>query len=181
MANEPVITVAGNLTRDPELRTVGSRQVADFSIASTPRTFNRQTNQWEDGEAMFLDCSAWGDLAQHVQQSLAKGMRVLVQGRLTQRSYQAKDGSTRRVFQLTVDEIGPSLRYATAQVQRQARQSGGFQPAAAQGGYTGGYSAPQQQQTAPATGSADSWAGSSNYGASNSFDSDFGSDDVAAF
>ena len=120
MAGETVITVVGNLTADPELRTIGSgASVCSFTIASTPRTWNRQTNQFEDGQALFMRCSAWRDLANHCAQSLSKGMRVIAQGRLQQRSYQAQDGSNRTVFEMQVDEIGPSLRYATAQVQRQ--------------------------------------------------------------
>ena len=119
MAAETVITIIGNLTADPELRTTGQgTQVAGFTIASTPRNWNRQTGQYEDGAALFLRCSAWRDLAQHCAQSLSKGMRVIAQGRLTQRSYQAQDGSNRTVIELQVDEIGPSLRYATAQVSR---------------------------------------------------------------
>ena len=124
MAGETVITVIGNLTADPELRTIGSgASVASFTIASTPRTFNRQSGQWEDGQALFMRCSAWRELADHCAQSLTKGMRVIAQGRLQQRSYQANDGTNRTVVEMQVDEIGPSLRYATAQV---TRQSSGF-------------------------------------------------------
>lgn len=119
MAGETVITIVGNLTADPELRTTSAgAQVASFTIASTPRSWNRNTNQFEDGQALFMRCSAWRDLATHCAQSLAKGMRVIAQGRLQQRSYQAQDGSNRTVVELQVDEIGPSLRYATAQVQK---------------------------------------------------------------
>lgn len=140
MAGETVITIVGNLTADPEIRTTGSgASVASFTIASTPRTWNRNTNQFEDGQALFMRCSAWRDLATHCAQSLAKGMRVIAQGRLQQRSYQAQDGSNRTVIELQVDEIGPSLKYATAQVQ----QSGGYQ-----GGNGGGYQQPQQPQQA---------------------------------
>ena len=148
MAGETVITVVGNLTADPEIRTLSNGSaVANFSIAATPRVFNRQSNQWEDGQALFLRCSAWRDLATHCAQSLTKGMRVIAQGRLQQRSYQAQDGSNRSVIELQVDEIGPSLRYATAQVQRQQYgNSGGFQGNNA-GGFAGGagYQQPQQQ------------------------------------
>ena len=116
---ETVITIVGNLTADPELRTTGQgAQVASFTIANTPRQYNRQTGQYEDGDALFLRCSAWNDLAQHCIQSLSKGMRVIAQGRLKQHSYQAQDGTNRTVVELQVDEIGPSLRYATAQVAR---------------------------------------------------------------
>lgn len=146
MAGETVITIVGNLTADPELRTTSAgAQVASFTIASTPRSWNRSTNQFEDGQALFMRCSAWRDLATHCAQSLAKGMRVIAQGRLQQRSYQAQDGSNRTVIELQVDEIGPSLRYATAQVQKM--QSGGYQGGNANGG---GYQQPQQQSQAPA-------------------------------
>lgn len=122
---ETVITIVGNITADPELRTTGQgAQVASFTIANTPRQYNRQTGQYEDGDALFLRCSAWNDLAQHCVRSLAKGMRVIAQGRLRQHSYQAQDGTNRTVVELQVDEIGPSLRYATAQVARISRQGG---------------------------------------------------------
>lgn len=131
MAGETVITIIGNLTDEPELRTTSAgAQVASFTIASTPRSWNRSTNQFEDGQALFMRCSAWRDLATHCAQSLAKGMRVIAQGRLQQRSYQAQDGSNRTVIELQVDEIGPSLRYATAQVHRVQHGNGG--------GYQGG-------------------------------------------
>lgn len=148
MAGETVITIVGNLTADPELRTTSAgAQVASFTIASTPRSWNRSTNQFEDGQALFMRCSAWRDLATHCAQSLAKGMRVIAQGRLQQRSYQANDGSNRTVVELQVDEIGPSLRYATAQVQKM--QSGGYQGNANGGGYQQPQQA-QQQSQAPA-------------------------------
>ncbi|PLS24955.1 single-stranded DNA-binding protein [Bifidobacterium imperatoris] len=131
MAGETILTIVGNLTADPEIRTTGGgAPVVNFTIASTPRNHNRQSNQWEDGPALFMRCSCWNDMAQHAAQSLAKGMRVIAQGRLSQRSYQAQDGTNRTVMELTVDEIGPSLRYATAQVMK---QSGGNH-----GGYSGG-------------------------------------------
>lgn len=148
MAGETVITIVGNLTADPEIRTLSNGgTVANFSIASTPRTWNRNTNQFEDGQALFLRCSAWRDLASHCAQTLRKGMRVIAQGRLQQRSYQAQDGSNRTVIEMTVDEIGPSLRYATAQVQKM--QSGGYQGNANGGGYQQPQQA-QQQSQAPA-------------------------------
>ncbi|PKC91878.1 single-stranded DNA-binding protein [Bifidobacterium longum] len=144
MAGETVITIVGNLTADPEIRTTGSgASVASFTIASTPRSWNRSTNQFEDGQALFMRCSAWRDMAEHCAQSLSKGMRVIAQGRLQQRSYQANDGSQRTVVELQVDEIGPSLRYATAQVRKM--QSGGYQGGNANGG---GYQQPQQPQQA---------------------------------
>ena len=148
MAGETVITIIGNLTDEPELRTTSAgAQVASFTIASTPRTWNRSTNQFEDGQALFMRCSAWRDLATHCAQSLAKGMRVIAQGRLQQRSYQAQDGSNRTVIELQVDEIGPSLKYATAQVQKM--QSGSYQGGNANGGYQQPQQ-PQQQSQAPA-------------------------------
>lgn len=144
MAGETVITIVGNLTADPELRTTSAgAQVASFTIASTPRSWNRSTNQFEDGQALFMRCSAWRDLATHCAQSLAKGMRVIAQGRLQQRSYQANDGSNRTVVELQVDEIGPSLRYATAQVAKAQRGTAGAygNPASMPAGYTGGATA----------------------------------------
>lgn len=148
MAGETVITVVGNLTADPEMRTTSNGStVANFSIAATPRVFDKQSNQWEDGQALFLRCSAWRDLASHCVQTLHKGMRVIAQGRLQQRSYQAQDGSNRTVIEMTVDEIGPSLRYATAQVQKM--QSGGYQGNANGGGYQQPQQVRQQSQ-APA-------------------------------
>ena len=148
MAGETVITIVGNLTDEPELRTTSAgAQVASFTIASTPRSWNRSTNQFEDGQALFMRCSAWRDLATHCAQSLAKGMRVIAQGRLQQRSYQAQDGSNRTVIELQVDEIGPSLKYATAQVQKM--QSGSYQGGNANGGYQQPQQ-PQQQSQAPA-------------------------------
>lgn len=153
MAGETVITIVGNLTADPELRTTSAgAQVASFTIASTPRSWNRSTNQFEDGQALFMRCSAWRDLATHCAQILAKGMRVIAQGRLQQRSYQAQDGSNRTVIEMTVDEIGPSLKYATAQVQRQQHGNGGGFQGNNAGGFAGGArdQQPQQQAQAPA-------------------------------
>ena len=151
MAGETVITIVGNLTADPELRTTrNGGTVANFSIAATPRVFDKQSNQWIDGDALFLRCSAWRDLATHCAQSLAKGMRVIAQGRLQQRSYQAQDGSNRTVIELQVDEIGPSLRYATAQVHRvQHGNGGGYQGGGsgfAGGQQQGGFAGNQQPQ-----------------------------------
>ncbi|MEQ4547017.1 single-stranded DNA-binding protein [Nocardioides kribbensis] len=132
MAGETIITVVGNLTDDPELRfTPSGAAVANFTVASTPRTFNRQTNEWEDGEAMFLRCSIWRQAAENVAESLQRGMRVVVQGRLKARSYETREGEKRTVFELEVEEVGPSLKFATAKVTRASRQGGG-------GGYSGG-------------------------------------------
>ncbi|MCS4277151.1 MULTISPECIES: single-stranded DNA-binding protein [Mycetocola] len=125
MAGETIITVVGNLTSDPELRyTQSGLAVANFTIASTPRNFDRQSNEWKDGEALFLRASVWREFAEHVAGSLSKGSRVIATGRLKQRSYETKEGEKRTAIELEVDEIGPSLRYATAQVSR-AQSSGG--------------------------------------------------------
>ncbi|WP_299053153.1 single-stranded DNA-binding protein [uncultured Nocardioides sp.] len=139
MAGETLITVVGNLVDDPELRfTPSGAAVANFRIASTPRTFDRQSNEWKDGEALFLSCSIWRQAAENVAESLVKGMRVVVQGRLKQRSYDTQQGEKRTVFELEVDEVGPSLRYATAKVTRTQRSGGG-------GGYGGGQGGGPQQ------------------------------------
>ena len=132
MAGETVITVVGNLVDDPELRfTPSGAAVANFRIASTPRTLDKQTNEWKDGDALFLSCSVWRQAAENVAESLQKGMRVVVQGRLKQRQYETREGEKRTVVELDVDEVGPSLKYATAKVARTTRQGGG-------GGYSGG-------------------------------------------
>jgi single-strand DNA-binding protein len=126
MAGETIITVVGNLTADPELRyTQNGLAVANFTIASTPRTFDRATNDWKDGEALFLRASVWREFAEHVAGSLTKGSRVIATGRLKQRSYETKEGEKRTSIELEVDEIGPSLRYATAQVTRAASRGDG--------------------------------------------------------
>ncbi|MBL0886748.1 single-stranded DNA-binding protein [Myceligenerans indicum] len=126
MAGETVITVVGNLTGDPELRfTPSGAAVANFTIASTPRIFDRQSNEWKDGETLFMRCSLWREAAENVAESLTKGMRVLAQGRLVQRSYETREGEKRTVVELQVDEIGPSLRRATAKVTRAQRSGGG--------------------------------------------------------
>ena len=132
MAGETVITVVGNLVDDPELRfTPSGAAVANFRIASTPRTFDKQTNEWKDGEGLFLSCAVWRQAAENVAESLQKGMRVVVQGRLKPRSYETREGEKRTVFELDVDEVGPSLKYATAKVTRTTRSGGG-------GGFSGG-------------------------------------------
>ncbi|EMY32709.1 single stranded DNA-binding protein [Arthrobacter crystallopoietes BAB-32] len=133
MAGETVITVVGNLTSDPELRfTPSGSAVANFTVASTPRTFDRQSNEWKDGETLFLRASVWREAAENVAETLTKGTRVIVQGRLKSRSYETKEGEKRTVIELEVDEIGPSLRYASAKVTRTQRSGGG------QGGFGGG-------------------------------------------
>ncbi len=134
MAGETIITVIGNLTSDPELRfTPSGSAVANFTIASTPRTFDRQSNEWKDGEALFLRASVWREAAENVAETLTKGMRVIAQGRLKSRSYETKEGERRTVMELEVEEIGPSLRFASAKVSRAQRSGGG-------GGFGGGNS-----------------------------------------
>ena len=132
MAGETLITVVGNLTDDPELRfTPSGAAVANFTVASTPRNFDKNSNEWVDGEAMFLRCSIWRQAAENVAESLQRGMRVVVHGRLKARTYETREGEKRTVFEIDVEEIGPSLKFATAKVNRTSRQGGG-------GGYSGG-------------------------------------------
>jgi single-strand DNA-binding protein len=140
MAGETVITVVGNLTDDPELRfTPSGAAVASFTVASTPRTFDRATNEWKDGDALFLRCSIWRQAAENVAESLTKGMRVVVQGRLRQRSYETREGEKRTVVELEVEEVGPSLKYATAKVTKASRGGGGgFGGGDSRGGWGGG-------------------------------------------
>jgi single-strand DNA-binding protein len=140
MAGETTITVIGNLTGDPELRfTPSGAAVANFTVASTPRTFDRQSNEWKDGETLFLRCSIWREAAESVAESLTKGTRVIVQGRLVQRSYETREGEKRTVYELQVDEVGPSLRYATAKVTKTQRSGGGgFGGGGGGGSYGGG-------------------------------------------
>lgn len=143
MAGETTITVVGNLTADPELRfTPSGAAVANFTVAATPRTFDRQSGEWKDGEALFMRCNIWRQAAENVAESLTRGMRVVVQGRLRQRSYETKEGEKRTVVELEVDEIGPSLRYATAKVNKAARSGGGAGGGGGFGGGGGGGSAP---------------------------------------
>ncbi|TDD03039.1 single-stranded DNA-binding protein [Nonomuraea deserti] len=131
-AGDTVITLVGNLVDDPELRfTPTGQAVARFRIASTPRYMDRQTNEWKDGESLFLTCNVWRQAAENAAESLQRGMRVIVQGRLKQRSYETKEGEKRTVYEVEVDEVGPSLRNATAKVNRTSRQGGG-------GGFGGG-------------------------------------------
>ena len=138
MAGETPITVVGNLTADPELRfTPSGAAVANFTVASTPRTFDRQTNEWKDGEALFLNCSVWRQAAENAAESLVRGMRVIVSGRLKARSYETREGEKRTVFEIDVDEVGPSLKYATAKVSKTTR-SGGGGGGGGGGGYGGG-------------------------------------------
>ncbi|MGN7977411.1 single-stranded DNA-binding protein [Microbacterium sp. 22195] len=158
MAGETVITVVGNLTADPELRyTQNGLPVANFTIASTPRTFDARANEWKDGEALFLRASVWREFAEHVAGSLTKGMRVIVQGRLRQRSYQDRDGNSRTAIELEVDEIGPSLRYATAQVTRAQAPQGG------QAGRPGAPAADEPWAT-PGSAQSDAWSTTGGFG-----------------
>ncbi|WQY99767.1 single-stranded DNA-binding protein [Microbacterium phage MO526] len=160
MAGETIITVVGNLTADPELRyTQNGLPVANFTIASTPRNFDRQANEWKDGEALFLRASVWREFAEHVAGSLTKGMRVIAQGRLRQRSYQDREGNNRTAIELEVDEIGPSLRYATAQVTRAA--SGAARSA------QDAWSTPASEEpwsTPGSSSSADAWSTPGSFG-----------------
>lgn len=139
MAGDTVITVVGNLTGDPELRFTGAGvAVASFTIASTPRSFDRQSNEWKDSDPLFMRCSLWREAAENVAESLTKGMRVIAQGRLVQRSYETKEGEKRTVIELQVEEIGPSLKYSSAKVTRNARSGDGN---------SGGYGGQQQPST----------------------------------
>ena len=175
MAGETVITIVGNLVDDPELRfTPSGAAVANFRIASTPRTFDRQSNEWKDGEALFLSCAVWRQAAENVAESLQRGMRVVVQGRLKARSFETREGEKRTVFEIDVDEVGPSLKYATAKVTKTSRsggQGGGYSGGGGQGGYggggddpwaTGGPAAGGQGGGQPAGQANDPWAGGSN-------------------
>jgi len=150
-AGDTNITMIGNLVDDPELRfTPSGYAVANFTVASTPRNFDKKTNEWKDGDTLFLRCSLWREAAENVAETLSKGTRVILSGRLKQRSYETKEGEKRTVFEVEVDEVGPSLRYATAKVTRTTRQAGG-----ASGG-NGGFSAPAE------TFNEDPWAASTS-------------------
>src|SRR6201746_2589759 len=160
MAGETLITVVGNLTADPELRfTPSGAAVASFTIASTPRTFDRNTNEWKDGEALFLRCSLWRQAAENAAESLTRGMRVIAQGRLKQRSFETREGEKRTVIELDVDEIGPSLKYASAKVNKTQRGSsggGGFGASGGSGagGSSAGGGADDPWGSAPAAGAS---------------------------
>ena len=158
MAGETIITLVGNLTADPELRfTPSGAPVANFTVASTPRTFDRTTNEWKDGDAMFLNCAVWRQAAENVAESLTKGMRVIVQGRLRSRSYETREGEKRTVFEVDVEEIGPALKYATAKVTRSSGGGGSYSGGGSSGG--GGSSWGQSSSSAPQqSGGADPWA-----------------------
>lgn len=162
MAGETIVTVVGNLTADPELRyTQGGLAVANFTIASTPRTFDRQANDWKDGEALFLRASVWREFAENVAGTLAKGMRVVATGRLRQRSYETREGEKRTSIELEVDEIGPSLRYATAAVTRAA--GGGGKAAAGGRGQVGGGQQKSEDDWSPKAPDGDVWSTPGSY------------------
>jgi len=160
VAGDTVITVVGNLTADPELRfTPSGAAVANFTVASTPRTFDKNSNEWKDGEALFLRCSVWRQAAENVAESLHKGSAVIVQGRLKQRSYE-KEGEKRTVYELDVEEVGPSLKWATAKVTKASRGGGG-------GGYGGGGGGGQSyggSSSGSSTSNDDPWASSAPSG-----------------
>lgn len=157
MANETQITIVGNLTDSPELRfTQNGHAVANFTIASTPRTFDKQANVFKDGETLFMRCSAWRDMAEHVAESLSRGTRVIAQGNLTSRTFDTKEGDRRTVMELDVQEVGPSLKYATAAVSKVDRRG-------PQGGQRqGGDYAPQQAQQGPPPQQGGSWGANPN-------------------
>ena len=158
MAGETIITLVGNLTADPELRfTPSGAPVANFTVASTPRTFDRTTNEWKDGDAMFLNCAVWRQAAENVAESLTKGMRVIVQGRLKSRSYETREGEKRTVFEVDVDEIGPALKYATAKVTRSSGGGGGSYSGGGSSG-SGGSSWGQSSGPSQQSGGSDPWA-----------------------
>jgi single-strand DNA-binding protein len=170
---DTVITVVGNLTNDPELRfTPNGAAVASFTVASTPRIFDKNTNEWRDGDALFLRCSIWRQAAENVAESLQRGMRVVAQGRLKQRSFETKEGEKRTVVELEVDEVGPSLRYATAKVTKASRSGGGFSG----GGEAGQAAAEDPWASAPVASPAGAGgaggAGGGGWGASSSSNED---------
>jgi len=150
MAGDTTLTVIGNLTDDPELRfTQSGAAVAKFRVASTPRFMDKASGEWKDGDPLFLSCTVWRQVAENVAESLTRGSRVIISGRLRQRSYETKEGEKRTVMELEVDEIGPSLRYATAKVQRMSRTGGGgFGSGGSGGGQGGGFAADDPWATA---------------------------------
>ncbi|KYH44194.1 single-stranded DNA-binding protein [Branchiibius sp. NY16-3462-2] len=175
-AGDTVITIIGNLTQDPELRfTPSGAAVANFTVASTPRTFDRQSNEWKDGETLFMRCSVWREAAENVAESLVRGSRVIVSGRLKSRSFETKEGEKRTVMELEVDEVGPSLRYATAKVNKTQRGSGGGGGGWNTGGgnsgggdnndpwATGGSSPQAPAQSAPSGGNQGGWSTGPSY------------------
>ncbi|QKW31463.1 single-stranded DNA-binding protein (plasmid) [Streptomyces seoulensis] len=165
MSGETIITVIGNLVDDPELRwTNGGAAVAKFRVASTPRTFDRQTNEWKDGESLFLACSVWRQAAENCAESLQKGMRVIVQGRLKQRLYEDNQGVRRTVYELDVEEVGPSLRSATAKVTKASGGVRGGQGGGQQGQGGGSWGSGGRQQGQQGGGQDDPWGSSAAAG-----------------
>jgi single-strand DNA-binding protein len=155
VAGDTTITVVGNLTADPELRfTPSGAAVANFTVASTPRIYDRQSGEWKDGEALFLRCNIWREAAENVAESLTRGSRVIVTGRLKQRSFETREGEKRTVFEVEVDEIGPSLKYATAKVNKASRSGGG---GGGGGGFGGGGGSRQAPPAQPAASGDDPW------------------------
>jgi single-strand DNA-binding protein len=174
MAGDTTITVVGNLTADPELRfTPSGAAVANFTVASTPRIFDRQSSEWKDGEALFLRCNIWREAAENVAESLTRGSRVIVTGRLKQRSFETREGEKRTVFEVEVDEIGPSLRYATAKVNKASRSGGGG----------GGFGSGSRPAPAPASAPAEASGGSGDdpWGSAPASGSFGGGDDEPPF
>jgi single-strand DNA-binding protein len=156
VAGDTTITVVGNLTADPELRfTPSGAAVANFTVASTPRIYDRQSSEWKDGEALFLRCNIWREAAENVAESLTRGSRVIVTGRLKQRSFETREGEKRTVFEVEVDEIGPSLRYATAKVNKASRSGGGGGGGGFGGGGGGGGASRPAAAAQPSSGPAD--------------------------
>ncbi|GAB2909116.1 single-stranded DNA-binding protein [Rhodococcus aerolatus] len=183
MAGETVITVVGNLTADPELRfTPSGAAVATFTVASTPRTMDRQTNEWKDGDPLFLRCNIWRQAAENVAESLTRGARVVVQGRLRQRSFETREGEKRTVVELEVDEVGPSLRYATAKVNKVSRGGGDFGGGGG-GGYGGGSQGgqPGGQRSGGGAPADDPWGSAPAQGSSSFGGGRGGSDDEPPF
>ena len=183
MAGDTIMTVVGNLTADPELRfTPSGAAVANFTVASTPRTFDRQSNEWKDGDALFMRCNIWREAAENVAESLTRGARVVVTGRLRQRSYETREGEKRTVVELEVDEIGPSLRYATAKVNKANRggggAGGGFGGGSGSSGGSGGGRPSSNANSAP-SGGDDPWGSAPQ--ASGSFGGARGGDDEPPF
>jgi single-strand DNA-binding protein len=174
VAGDTTITIVGNLTADPELRfTPSGAAVANFTVASTPRIFDRQTSEWKDGEALFLRCNIWREAAENVAESLTRGSRVIVTGRLKQRSFETREGEKRTVFEVEVDEIGPSLRYATAKVNKASRSGGG-----GGGGYSGGGGGASRQ---PAPAAQSGGSGDDPWGSAPASGSFAGGDDEPPF
>jgi single-strand DNA-binding protein len=173
VAGDTTITVVGNLTADPELRfTPSGAAVANFTVASTPRMYDRQSGEWKDGEALFLRCNIWREAAENVAESLTRGARVIVSGRLKQRSFETREGEKRTVFEVEVDEIGPSLRYATAKVNKASRSGGG-------GGFGGGGS--RASSTSSSSSSSSGGSGEDPWGSAPASGSFAGSDDEPPF